>query len=111
MGEALEKPAFLDEEAVGILLDMTNRPFAKKGKLWLHWLCSLELIPGGWVCRFYLEDIHGDGHISFSGTGNISEAVKNAYSRIDKEWLEEGFREGEEEKKKFRYRIFGTSDI
>lgn len=91
--------AFLDEEASKIVYDLTNMPFSCDGSYWLYFLIDIQLIPGGWICDIYLEN---SAH-KFSGHGDPNGAVKMAYSRIDKNWLENGYKEGKVQKEMYDY--------
>lgn len=94
IGKNMENP-FFDEEANEIVQRLTNSPFAADGDVWLYWLFEISLIPGTWTCRFYLEQNDPKGKTySFGGCGSPSEAVKQAYAKIDKEWLGKGLTEG-----------------
>jgi hypothetical protein len=94
---------FLDQEAGEIIHRMTSDPFAFDGDLWLYWLFKLELIPGSWTATFYLEDNYKklEPQRKYYGFGTPSNAVKEAYNQINKEWLEKGFAEGVKLNKKW----------
>jgi hypothetical protein len=86
----------IDQESIDIINRMTNNPFGINGALWLYWLFKLELIPGGWVATFYLEDDYGklDPPQSYTGVGSPDDAIKKAYSQISKKFLDDGFEQG-----------------
>ncbi len=87
---------FLNRESSEIINKLTLSPFGLGDHLWLYWLCTIELIPGGWHVRLYLEssDLEKPAKYSFTGWGKPDEAIKMAYGKIDKKWLEKGFKRG-----------------
>jgi hypothetical protein len=93
----------LDQGSVDIINRMTGNPFGINGSLWLYWLFSLELIPGSWVARFYLEDDEKrlDPPQSYTACGSANDAVKSAYAQISKKFLDDGFEQGRLLKKSY----------
>jgi len=85
---------FFNEESSRILNELTQNPFGIGDDLWLYWLCTIELIPGGWHVRLYLENMNKKPIYLFSGWGLQDEAVTTAYNKIDQKWLQEGFKRG-----------------
>src|SRR4030042_3262848 len=92
--------SFLNEENSKIIERMTSEAFAIDDNLWLYWGFRIELIPGNWDATFYLEN----SKYSFFGYGLPDDAVKMAYDKIDKKWLEKGFIEGKKAFDEFKER-------
>jgi len=88
---------FLNKESSEIINELTDNPFAIDNEGWLYWLFRIELIPGSWDVEFWLENTNH----RFSGHGLPDEAVKMAYERIDKEWLEKVMKDGKEYMRNF----------
>ena len=90
----------ISEESSQILEKLTDNVFSTiDGRVWLYFLVEISLIPGAWFCRFYLEN----SSFVFEGMGELDSCIKDAYSKIDKDWLENGFKRGKKEQEYMDY--------